>query len=71
MTEHNAPKPASATLVFYKCSRCGAEDALKLFGGEAPPVVLNCWDCRAGLGLSSQQMVQARLGMFPYTPTIQ
>jgi hypothetical protein len=56
--------------VKYRCSnrKCGAEDHVKLYGNESAPPCINCWQCRAGLQMAPEQMMQQGIGMFMCPP---
>lgn len=47
----------------YQCTRCGEKDFDKY--SPVPPRVLNCWNCRAGLGMDISEMFRTLTGMFP------
>lgn len=51
--------------VRYRCmnQKCGATDVGKFFENEPIPLVINCWQCGSGRGLSVQDMMQQRKGM--------
>jgi hypothetical protein len=49
----------------YMCSKCAAIDTDKLFPEEPVKPVINCWKCHAGFQVPIDQMLQARVGMFP------
>ena len=51
-------------ITHYRCSNCGAEDKDR---GTSPPVpmVLNCYQCKAGYHKDISEMLATRLGMFP------
>lgn len=48
----------------YKCTKCGAKDYDR-GPAEKSPRQLNCWKCKAGMGVDPQQMHANRVGMFP------
>lgn len=54
----------------YRCSndRCKAVDHDNSPSNSVPPIVLNCWRCGAGRGLSLQEMQTRQIGMFPLLP---
>lgn len=72
------PKPytvieggAKWTEVYYVCKQCNAEDVFTCLGEETPPVVLNCWNCKAGKEYPAEKLsaqIAQRRGMFQATP---
>jgi len=56
---------SKVTEVKYTCSKCGAEDTVKLYPDESVPVTINCWKCRSGYGKDIAEMVATGAGMFP------
>jgi hypothetical protein len=46
----------------YVCTKCKAEDSDR---GVNPPSVLNCYKCKAGMGMDIEKMLRDRVGMFP------
>lgn len=51
--------------VKYVCSKCHAEDTVRLFPHEAIPPAINCWKCHAGMNISLSDMIAHSTGMFP------
>lgn len=53
----------------FRCmnQKCGAEDVGKFYPSEPIPVIVNCWQCHAGLNMSPDQMMAARQGMLQVT----
>jgi len=56
--------------VEFICSnpKCREEDAQKLFPHEMPAIAIHCWHCKAGRGMSPQEMRAKGIGMFPKNP---
>lgn len=50
--------------VNYKCA-CGATDANKYFPSEVQMPVVNCHKCGAGRGMTINEQITNRAGMFP------
>lgn len=66
-----AIKPASVTLVHYRCTNCEAEDIGKYFiGVESDHIIpaINCWKCGAGRKMTSEDQIAAGIGMLMYIP---
>ena len=51
--------------VKYRCTnpQCRAEDGDKLFENERVAPYIICWNCKAGSGMSPQQMQATNTGM--------
>ncbi|MGH9390000.1 MAG: hypothetical protein ACRD1Z_10320, partial [Vicinamibacteria bacterium] len=49
----------------YHCMnpKCGVYDTGKFFENEPVPLVISCWRCGNGRGLSNEDMVRKRMGM--------
>lgn len=56
--------------ILYRCTNpnCKAEDHVRLFANEVPPVALNCWQCHAGMRMKAEDMRQRHIGMLPVGP---
>jgi hypothetical protein len=52
----------TTTITRYVCTKCKAEDSDR---SSHPPIVLNCWNCKAGRGVEIQEMISQRIGMYP------
>lgn len=51
--------------VEFLCLQCDSLDKGRFFLNEPTPLVINCYHCKAGRGLSIEQQIQQRKGMFP------
>lgn len=53
-------------VTIYRCTKCKAED--KDRGVNPPaPLLLICWNCKAGKGITEEEMYANNFGMFPVT----
>lgn len=50
--------------VKFTCTKCGAEDTVRLYPSEAVPIAINCWNCHAGFNKSMEDMITRNFGMF-------